>query len=300
MKPVFQLLFLLGLLASSAGGARQTTDTTPAVIDFSLFKTGIVVTLDTPDVSGLPFVFDTGLSKHNILDARAARAMNVESSGQARYSDSSGSRGVTGVAAIDDVSIGSVDLGRQIFAVTPLPARLSQRDNGAPIAGYTGPPLMEDAVLCIDYDRQQLTRWSPRQFSGEGYQRSPMPLNHDLPTIRVTIDGVEAVLAIDTGSDSGVQLFPAFDQTHDMQSRYTDLQRGEALSGGGQRFETLAGTADEVKVGQQAIRDVPLLFIPQAFDPAWGIDGLIGYELLQRGTACLDRDREHFYWQAAG
>lgn len=271
----------------------------PAEIGFTLFKTGIVVEVALAPGLRLPFVFDTGLSAHNILAAATAKRLALTPQGKAGFRDSSGARGAAGVVTLPRIEIGPLVLKDPVFAVVPLPAGLRLRPPKPPIAGYLGPPLMQDAVLCIDYGDTVLRRWAHAAFDATGMASVPMPLNHGLPTIRVRIDGIPATLVVDTGSDSGVALFPAFVQAHQLRERYTDLQAGRALSGGGETFRVLKGYAGSVRIGSTTLERVPLLFINQAFDPAWGIDGLAGYALLSRLDPCLDRAGERFLWQAS-
>lgn len=289
MKGCNKLLAALALLAVTAAAAA-------AEVPFTLFKTDIVVDVRIRDRT-LPFVLDTGISRNNILSAQTASELGLEPQGQAGFSDSGGRRGAMPVTTVDEIQVGDTALRDQVFAVAPLPDKLKQRPGEPPIAGYLGPPLMQDAVVCIDYREKVLRRHPGDEFDATGFTTVPMPLNHGLPTIEVTVDGMPATLAVDTGADSGVHLFPSFGQKHDLRKRYPGLRPGQALSGGGRSFKVLGGVDVEVGLGENAtFEQVSLLLVPQAVDPAWGIDGFLGYEFLSRLNPCLDREGERMMW----
>lgn len=289
-----KLFLVFALLAATA--AADTTGK-PTEIPFTLFKTNIVVDVDIRGRT-LPFVFDTGISRNNILSAQTANELGLEPQGQARFRDSAGGRGGMPITKVETLRIGDTVLRHQIFAVAPLPDKLKRRPGKSSIAGYLGPPLMRDAVVCIDYQHKVLHRWPGDTFDADGYDSIPMPRNHGLLTIEVTVDGLPATLAVDTGADSGVHLFPAFVREHDLHERYPGLESGRALSGGGRNFTVFGGVDVEVGLDEDATLDqIPLLLTPQAFDPAWGIDGFVGYGFLSRLGTCLDRDGELLMWQ---
>lgn len=289
MKNRNKLAAALALLAATAAVAAEE-------VPFTLFKTDIVVDVRIGDRT-LPFVWDTGISKNNILSAETANELGLKPEGQARFSDSAGRRGAMSLTTVDTIRVGDIVLRNQEFAVARLPANLKKRPGAAPIAGYLGPPLMQDTVACIDYRDQILRRRGRSEFDGDDLVSIPMPLNHGLQTIEVTVDGMAATLAVDTGADSGVHLFPAFGQKYDVRKRYPGLKAGRAMSGSGGNFTVLGGVDVDVGLGDNTtVEQVSLLLVPQAFDPAWGIDGFVDYDFLSRLNPCLDREGERMLW----
>jgi len=126
-----------------------------------------------------------------------------------------------------------------------------------------------------------------------------MHSNHGLPTIEVSIDGVQATLIVDSGDNGGVDLFPAFADENNLRQRYPHLKLREGMAGGGQTFDVYSGLADAVAVDPgSTLRQVPLSLVAQAMDPVWGIDGLAGFQFLSRLNPCLDHDGQRFMWAA--
>lgn len=277
-----------------AAAAHAGADDQPTVVPFTMFKDNIVIDVTIPPGKTLPFAFDSGLSEGNILTVATARALGLELQGRARFTDSSGGRGVAAVAVMDWIEISGAVLRNQKFAIIPVTPTLVKRPHKPPIAGYIGAPLLKNAVVCIDYADNELRRWSSGGFDASGMASMPMQVNHGLVTITVHVDGVPATLAVDTGSDGGVQLFPQFVDKHDLRKRYTDLVPYTAMSGAGQTFRILRGTADTVRIADTTLKGVPMAFISQVFNPHWGIDGLLGYQVLSRLNPCIDRPGRRF------
>ncbi|MDN5862454.1 MAG: retropepsin-like domain-containing protein [Salinisphaera sp.] len=286
-------------LGASCAAATPQPGDGPAKIPFTLFQSNIVVQTQLGQAPAMPFIFDSGLSHGNIVSKATAQLLNLEPSGAAHVTDASGRHSALRVAKIDRVEVGDVVLRDQKFAIVHVPGPLKNRPGEPPIAGFLGAPLMQGAVLCVDYADQMLRRWAPSEFDPAGLAAIPAHLNHGLVTIDIVVDGLPATVAVDTGNDGGVQLFPAFYHKHDLRSHYSDLQPVGAVTGSGARFRALRATARQVRVGQTELEGVPLLFSAQAFDPAWGIDGLVGYRFLSRLNPCISRPKSRFLWDAS-
>lgn len=291
---LFAFFYVVAASASATapfGGAAR--------IPFTLTRSNIVVDVELVPGHSLPFIFDSGLSVGNVLTTETASKLDLRANGRAHFTDSSGTGGSAGVTVIQTVRVGSAVLHEQTFAITDVPESLTARKGKAPVAGFLGAPLLQDAVLCIDYRHKLMQRWAPSAFDASGLSSIPMRSNHGLPTIDIRIDGLEATLIVDSGNNGGVELFPAFADEHDLRQRYPHLKLLEGTAGGGQTFDVFAGVADAVEVDAGSVlRHVPLSLIAQAMDPAWGIDGLAGYEFLSRLNPCLDRDGQRLLWAA--
>lgn len=293
------LLLLSGLLAALPGHG-QPTRAKPADIPFQLEEGNIVVQAELTPGHPLPFIFDSGLSDGNIVSADTAGALKLKPTGEVNLNDASGKPTAAKLTTIARVKVGTAELRDQTYAIVDIPDEVTDRGEGElPIAGFLGAPLMMDAVVCIDYQRQHLQRWKRSEFDGAGMTTLPMRLDHGLLTIRAGIDGRYATLAVDSGNNGGVQLFPSFADERLLRSRYPDLKVRQGTSGSGQTFLILSGVADEVEIAPGVVlHKVPISSMAQSFDPEWGIDGLVGSEFLSRLDPCLDRDGQRLLWDA--
>jgi len=272
---------------------------TPAVaaIPFALEGARIVVQVEVKPGQRLPFVFDSGLSRGHMMSTQAAAAMGMKGGEKLAFLSADGERREALNVKLDAVRIGEALLRNQPFAILEIPAARTERPGQTPLAGFIGAPLMEQAVLCIDYSQRVMQRWTREAFDVAGYTALPMKLNRGLPTIQADIDGRRATLIVDTGNNIALVVYPSFAARADFARRYPALAPGTAHTGG-ELFETLWGEAATVVLTPNArFREVPMMLAPQGFDPAWGIDGMIGFELLSQIHLCLDREGERFLFK---
>jgi hypothetical protein len=281
-----------------AAGSPAAAAGKPAEIPFTLAGGYIIVEAELAPGHMLPFMFDSGLSGGNLISAEAAKAMGLATKGEVNVQDVSGNGDSAELTNVPRIRVGDAVLTDQTFAIAPAP-HLAQREGQAPLAGLLGAPLMRGAVVCIDYQQKVLRRWPRAGFDDSQLSSVPMRLNHGLPTIGMRIDGRHATMVADSGNNSGVEVYPAFAKKNNIRKRYPDLAVRHGVGGSGQTFEILLGVAGAVAVGPQTVlHQVPLLVVPQAMDPAWGIDGMAGFEFLSRLNPCLDRDGHRLLWNA--
>lgn len=276
----------------SAGKAK------PADIPFTLEGANIVVEAEVAPDRRLPFVFDSGLSHGNIITPEAARSLGLKPDSDLDIRGASGDLNSAQLTTLAKVKIGEASFADQPYAILSIPDEVTARPGKTPLAGFLGAPLMEDAILCIDYKKQTMQRWSRGGFDGANRSSIPMNINHGLPTIELDIDGRRATLVVDSGNNGGVVVYPAFAEANNFRKHYPNLSTGSGSSGG-EGFKTLMGEADVVRIGPgAAFGHVPLMVIPQGMDPTWGIDGMVGFEVLSRLNPCLDHDGERFLFVA--
>ncbi|WP_295685257.1 retropepsin-like aspartic protease [uncultured Nevskia sp.] len=286
------------LLTSVAAQPLLQPDARPAVIPFQLEGANIVINVELAPGRKLPFMFDSGLSNGNLVTPEVAKALGLKASAKQGVNDASGDHNAATLATAPSIRIGSASLSKQTFAIVAIPEQVTQRSGKPPLAGFIGAPLLENAVLCIDYEHQRMQRWARRDFDSRGLTSVPMTLNHGLPTIVVTIDGAKARLIVDSGNNGAVVVYPAFAAKHDFRKRYPDLVAHSGSDGSGQDFEVLNGEAKIVAISPEAsFQLAPLTVMPQGMDPAWGIDGMVGFEVLSRLNPCLDRDGQRFLFR---
>ncbi|TDU31952.1 aspartyl protease [Panacagrimonas perspica] len=299
MNAALPTMLLAGLL-TALPALSAPPRAKPVSIPFDLEEGNIVVQVELTPGRPLPFIFDSGLSDGNIVSADAAQTLHLKITGEVNLHDASGTPNAAKLTTIPSVRVGGAVLRDQTYAIIDIPDEVTERDEGeAPIAGFLGAPLMQDAVVCVDYQKKTMQRWKRADFDGSTLTAVPMRLQHGLPVIRVGIDGRFATLAVDSGNNGGVQLFPSFADESLLRSRYPDMKIREGMSGSGQRVLIVSGEADVVEVAPGvALHKVPLSSMAQSFDPEWEIDGLVGSEFLSRLDPCLDRDGQRLLWDA--
>lgn len=272
-------------------------ETAPATIPFTLHGDNIVVMASLDSSAPMPFIFDSGLSHGGIVTRQTAAKLGLKPLRDLNVGEASGGAGqMAKLTQVHSMRMGRAVLTDPPFAIIDVASQVVTRPGKAPIAGFIGAPLLQDAVVCIDYAHRVITRWPRAAFDAQGYIAAPAQLSHGLVTVEADVDGLTATLAIDTGNNGGVEFFPAFARAHRLLDRYPDLRPMQGMSGTGQTFNILAGTAKHVQFAPQVVlKQASLLLVAQAFDPTWGIDGLLGYHVLSRLNPCIDRDGGHVY-----
>jgi predicted aspartyl protease len=269
-----------------------------AVIPFKLEGHNIIVQMQLTPRSRLPFVFDSGLSNGNIITPEAARSAGIKPERDMGVRDAGGDRRAAGLARVPSIGIGAVTLKDVPFAITQIPREVLAMRGGGSLAGFVGAPLMKDAVLCIDYSHGQLRHANRTDFEAGALIAVPMKLNHGLPTVAVSIDGRPATLIVDSGAESALTVFASFAEANDFGHRYHPLGTQDENGGNGKPFEALIVQAEAVSLGPGAqFAKVPLEVIPQGMNPEWGIDGMMGFQMLRQLEPCLDRDGERLFYR---
>lgn len=291
----------VGLVIGPHAGARGPDPAkASAEIPFAVEAGNIVLEVELgPPGHTLPFVFDSGLSHGNLVTPTAAAQVGLEGDRDLDIGDATGDLHRGRLVTVPRLRVGQVQLADQVFAIVDIPQAVTSRPGKPPLAGFLGAPLMQDAVLCVDYARGRLQRWPRAAFRPGDLSAVPMKLRRGLPTLQVTIDGQRAILIVDSGNNGAVTVYPAFAQRTGFAQRYPDLAPQDVSDASGARSSVLTAEAGVVEFGPGAVfHHVPLAVIPQGMDPAWGIDGMVGYVVLSQLNPCLDRDGERFFFGA--
>lgn len=270
----------------------------PTTIPFTLEGHNIVVEVRFSPNRQLAFALDTGLSKGNVITQKAAKSLGIKADRDMGVHDASGERATAKLATLSSIQIGGVTLNDVPFAIIDIPGNVTWRPKGRSLAGFIGAPLMKDAVLCIDYRHRTLKHWPVADFDATEMSSVPMKLNHSLPTVEVVIDGRRATMIADSGAEAALTVYSSFAESNDFGRRYHPLGTETGNGGNGQTFQAVVTQAGTVAIGPGAeFSNVPLQVIPQGMDPDWGIDGMIGFQLLKELNPCLDRENERFLYK---
>lgn len=269
----------------------------PDEIGFTLEDAHIVVQAELEPGQPLPFLFDSGLSRGHLITPAAAAMLGLQGGKTLGFQSAEGERREAADVQVAQLRIGTALLRDQPFAILALPPAVIARADQPPLAGMLGAPLLAQAVLCIDYGQRVLRRWSREDFDDRGWTVVPMTIERGLPIIEVDIDGEPARLIVDTGNNGAIVVHAAFAARANFAQRYPPFTVGSAHSGGA-AFETRWGEAERVTIAPEArLRAVPLMVMPAGSDPGWGVDGMLGFQLLSMLDPCLDRDGGRFMFR---
>ena len=92
---------------------------------------------------------------------------------------------------------------------------------GQPDKALMGLEILQRFVVRIDFDRQIMTLTRPDAFSYGGYGAViPFHFQDNQPEIRGSIDGIAALLTVDTGDAASLDVLAPFARRHDLVRRY--------------------------------------------------------------------------------
>ncbi len=240
-----------------------------------------VIEVSVDNGPALHFLLDTG--GQNVITPRAAKRTGLNVVGAGMVGGAGAGLAVIRYASARSVRIGSAELRDQPFLVLDLGA-------GTGLDGIVGYELLARFAARIDFAQGALELASGvRELGGAGIS-VPMTFDERQPQVDGALDGIPAVVTIDTGSVSGADVNAPFVREHDLIARYHAAPATDALYGVGGVVRASAARAAELRLGSLRIRDVPLQLTTATAgaesNPTVAVN--LGDEVLRRYTLVLD------------
>ncbi|MDQ6941241.1 MAG: retropepsin-like domain-containing protein [Candidatus Eremiobacteraeota bacterium] len=181
------------------------------------------------------------------------------------------------------VRVGTAELRDQPFIVLDFGA-------GAPFDCIAGYELLARFAARIDFANGSLElATDARAFPGGGIS-VPMTFADRQPQVDGALDDIAGAVTIDTGSAIGAEVNAPFVRAHDLVARYHAVPSGASVSGVGGPVRTSVARADELRLGELRIRNVPLMLAEATAgaeaNPTVAIN--LGDQVLRRYTLVLD------------
>jgi hypothetical protein len=207
-------------------------------------------------VDGQPtsFVFDTGGA--NILTTDAAKRFSIASSGGMNIGGVGEGSETGGFGLVNHVAIGGAELADQSFVIVP---SFFPPENGkpSPIAGLLGYEFLAHFVTTIDYRAETITFRSEVPADQRGVRLPFFSDGHGI-AVEASINGKPGLVSFDTGDGGTLTLFPAFTESHRL-----DTGTAEATSSGGGvggAVKATSGTLNHFTVGGLDFPNLPVSF----------------------------------------
>lgn len=292
------------LVATSANGtwsARVRAVETPSAVAHDAFApppaphdatlhgvTSVALTAGLPvpvvpvTVNGaaLHFLLDTG--GQNAITPAAAERAGLHVVGAGTVGGAGAGLAKVQFATARVLRVGGAELRAQPFIVLDLP--------GSGLDGIIGYELLARFAARLDLanDTVELAA-DARAFAGSGVA-VPMTFDDRQPQVDGALDGIPATITIDTGSVSSADVNTPFVHAHDLVARYHATASGYPIVGLGGPVRAFYARADELRLGELRVRDVPLLLTEATAgaesNPTVAIN--VGDQVLRRYTLVLD------------
>lgn len=308
--PKFDVVATTGTLKAAAGLPTKAFGPPPPPKEPDPFPPGqdqvsIPITLNNNhiyfDVSingqpPAPFIFDTGAVA--IFDAAHAATLGIKPEGALPGSGFGEGTTAVGIAKVESLDLGGFKLGNQVFYTIDVSA--GAKHEGAEFAGFLGYEIPKRAVMTIDYAQRMVTLTKPAAFKPPaGAVAIPFTFNDHNPMVQASIDGIPGEFEIDTGNNSGLDLFGAFAEAHHLAERYHATRSATTGYGAGGATKSILARAGELKIGSLVIKR-PVALIQggsRGAGAAARTAGNIGAGLLRRFTVTLDYGHRLIYLQ---
>lgn len=196
-------------------------------------------------------------------------------------------------------SLDGVELTGQRYVIADIEPFLRRVEGLDDVAGIMGLEWFVRIPVKLDYARSRLTLYDPAQFKYDGKgTRVPVATRGRLPKVQGSIDGIDGVFEIDTGSRASVTLAPAFAAKHDLEKRFA--AKNEAITGAGIAGPVRAGLArgKVLKLGAVEVPS-PVIAIPRGAKVAQDrsdVAGNVGFGVLRQFAVTYDLPHDALYF----
>lgn len=200
---------------------------------------------------------------------------------------------------VASTSIGGVELSGQKYMVADIDGFFRRVEGLDDIAGILGLEWFVRMPVRLDYARGRVTFYDPDKFKyAGGGTKVAVAARGRLPQVRGSLDGVEGVFEIDTGSRGSLTLAPAFAAKNDIAKRLP--AKNVAVTGAGVSGPMRASLArgKVLKLGGVEVPN-PIVAIPQVEGEAVKTDlaGNVGHALMRQFAITYDLPNDTLYFE---
>ena len=201
--------------APAAGGELvdgAVTDTVP----FRLLNNHVYIEARVNGKGPYTFVVDTG--GHTLLSPRVAKEVGLESVGKGETSGAGETTKTTGYARYREIAIGKARLRDQVGLTIQI---YDPSIEGIQIDGMIGFEYFSRFAVRLDYGARTMTTTDFAHFDAKGAGTAvPFKFYDHLPQVTGSIDGVPALLDIDSGSRNEIGITAPFVARHKLRDEY--------------------------------------------------------------------------------
>jgi len=200
---------------------------------------------------------------------------------------------------VASTSIGGVELSGQKYMVADIDGFFRRVEGLDDVAGILGLEWFVRMPVRLDYARGRVTFYDPDKFKyAGGGTKVAVASRGRLPQVRGSLDGVEGVFEIDTGSRGSLTLAPAFAAKNDIAKRLP--AKNVAVTGAGVSGPMRASLARAkvLKLGGVEVPN-PIVAIPQVEGEAVKTElaGNVGHALMRQFAITYDLPNNTLYFE---
>lgn len=254
----------------------------------------------------VPFeVYSGHLFVNVMLDGRGPFRMLLDAGGANVLSRQTaqiliGPRPLPQMLPVASTIINGVELGGQRYVVADIDGFLRRVEGLDNIAGVLGLEWFVRMPVKLDYARSRLTLYDPEKFkyTGSGV-RVPVAVRGRLPQVRGSIEGIDGLFEIDTGSRGSLTLTPAFAAKNDLAKRLNAKSVAITGAGVGGPLKATLARGKSFKLGGVEVAP-PVIAIPQGATDASAkaeVAGNVGFGVLRQFAVTYDLPNDALYFE---
>ncbi len=247
-----------------------------------------------------PFRMLLDSDRGNILSQRAMAELGVKPQGDFGTAGVGENQQAIGIARIDRVQIGGVEIDNMLFSAIDVSDYLSRVVGVDGVAGVVGFEFLKRFPVKLDYQRGRATFYEPSRFTYSGLGTGvPFKLRGRVALVEGSVDGVPALLAIDTSSDDSVSLTAPFVDKNGLVKKYGATQTIVSGAGSVDYQHSLLARADSLKLGGVMVNK-PTMALAASKEDAKGtgdVSGSVGYGVLRQFNVTFDYANGILYFE---
>jgi hypothetical protein len=199
---------------------------------------------------------------------------------------------------VASTTINGVELGGQRYVVADIDPFLRRVEGLDDIAGVLGLEWFVRMPIRIDYARSRVTFYEPAQFKGGSGTRVAVAKRGRLPQVSGSIDGIEGMFEIDTGSRGSLTLMPSFVARNDLEKKLAP--KNVAITGAGTSGPLRASLAraKSLKLGTVEVPN-PIVALPRVEGESakTEVAGNVGFALMRQFAVTYDLPNDALYFE---
>ncbi|MFO1313745.1 MAG: PDZ domain-containing protein [Burkholderiales bacterium] len=228
-----------------------------------------------------------------LLDAGGANVLTVQTAAALL-----GDRPVQKTLTVASTTINGVELGNQRYVVADIDPFLRRVEGLSDVAGVLGLEWFVRMPVRIDYARSRITFYDPAQWKGGSGVKVPVAQRGRLPQVKGSLDGIEGLFEIDTGSRGSLTLTPGFTAKSDLAKKLAP--KNVAITGVGMAGPVRASLAraKSLKLGTVEVPN-PIVALPRVEgEPAkTDVAGNVGFALMRQFAVTYDLPNDTLYFE---
>ncbi len=247
------------------------------------------------------FLLDTGAGS-SILDSTQLPQLGLSTQGELEATGAAGNAPAA-LVQIESLALGRMEFPAQSWVSLDLSSVTSLLSDET-VTGVLGYDTLNQSIIEIAYDERWVQFHSRRDFTPPSQaEEIPLRMDANVPTAKVSIEGITAWVHLDTGSDNELDLSAPFVQQHEL---LKSENRGEMSPAGvrgiGGSSRALRGSLRRFELGSFVFEDLPTNFSTsnEGVMGSTDVAGVLGAGILSRFHLFLDYASSRLWIEKAG